>query len=108
MFFGPNCLYCGCRPCSVDATNCPHCGHDDPNPGFWTRVTRVISGLILATSIIFFGGFFAVIGWRVSPQVGMVMGGCVIVCAIFSMVKAIWYSLDPTFSLIPGNRLRRA
>jgi hypothetical protein len=69
---------------------------------------RVVSGLMLAASIILFGGFFALISWRVSPQIGMVMGGCVVVCAFFSMVKAIWYSLDPTFSLIPGNRLRRA
>ena len=101
MFFRPNCLFCGCQPCSVDASCCPHCGHDNPNPGVGTRISSIVCSLLAVLSLGIPAGVFASIGWGMHPRIGLAVAGCFLLWAALYMARAVWYAVDPTLSILP-------
>lgn len=102
--FRPVCLFCDYHPCSVDASFCPRCGHADPNPGFFSRLSRVISSLLAAISLIIPAAISVVFGWSAHPYAGIGIGLCFLAAAVVAILKALWYAVDPTFTILPRPR----
>ena len=101
MFFSPTCLFCGYRPCSVDADICPHCGHADPNPGLRSRISRIICSLIQGLTIAILGLVMAGTAAMAHPYAGLAVAGCFLLWAVAHVAGAIWYAVDPTLSILP-------
>jgi hypothetical protein len=100
----PVCLFCGSRPCSVDATICPHCGHADPNPGIFTRINWVFVCAVQSASLIVVAAVLSHMGWAFHPTAGMAVGCIFLALAATRMFNALWYAVDPTYSIFPRTR----